>query len=210
MGMRHKQPARVQWSHDLVRVRHIICLIATFTMFGAIPSANAGYLRELCPSGASYPIGASNNDGDLLVAWEQTELPVRDGICEQTASRAAIVSSNDGVIPLGTVPSGGALSFPVGAYIDGAGDAWIVGLHGEVGYGKYGASYSRQGPWLSFLPVGGVFRGPVELPSRHGRSESVVIAGNLAGSCPNCLGCFAGYLHRMGRRRYAISHKVCR
>lgn len=162
-------------------LNRIISLAAALATFFAIPSASAGYLRELCQPGASYPIAVSNNYGDSLVTWEQVELPVKEGICEHATSRAAIISSNNGVIPLGTVPSGGDLSFSAGAYIDGVGDVWIVGLHGEVGYGKYGANYGRYGPWLSFLPVGGVFRGPLELPTRHGRSESVVVAGNQHG-----------------------------
>jgi hypothetical protein len=148
----------------------------------AAPASGLGFSQEFCGNGASSLIAGSNGAGELLVAWGQTEGPSEGRLCNHAVSEAAIGSPATGFTPLGIVPSGGGLSFPVGVHIDDAGDAWVVGMHAELEPSdKYGPSYGASGSWLSFRPANKGFEGPLELPTRHGESEAVLISGNRHG-----------------------------
>ncbi len=148
----------------------------------ATPASGLGFSQEFCGNGSSSLTAASNGAGDLLVAWGQTEDPSEGRLCNHAVSEAAIGSPATGFTPLGIVPSGGGLSFPVGVHVDDAGDAWVVGMHAELApEDKYGPSYEASGSWLSFRPANRGFEGPLELPTRHGESEAVLISGNRHG-----------------------------
>ncbi len=157
-------------------------LAVVISLVVAAPASGLGFSQEFCGNGASGLIAGSNGAGELLVAWGQTEGPSEGRLCNHAVSAAAIGSPATGFTPLGIVPSGGGLSFPVGVHIDDAGDAWIVGLHAELAPGdKYGPSYEASGSWLSFRPANKGFEGPLQLPTRHGESEAVLISGNRHG-----------------------------
>jgi hypothetical protein len=157
-------------------------LALTLTLaFGALSAASAQaypVYRSSCIEGASYPLAAANAQGQVLVAWQQGQ---REGAsCHSASADVAIGSMSTGFLSMGAIPAKG-LSYPTAAFLDQAGDGWVVGVHQRPVAGKYEVEYVRQGSWYAFRPAGGPFRPAVELAGDAARGTPKV-AGNATGS----------------------------
>lgn len=158
----------------------LLCTVVSLLVLAAPAS---GYSRSPCESGVSYPVAASNDAGETLVAWQQARGEER-GLCFASAAMAAVGSAKGGFPTTSTVSAPGDLSFPTGAFIDDDGDAWVVGVdeHEVPGGHKYEVPYDRAGAWVTFRPAGGDFRAPVQLPTGRAPVDSVLIAGDRSGA----------------------------
>lgn len=134
--------------------------------------------RSPCVEGASYPLATANAPGQVLIAWQQSR---REGaVCQSASADVAIGSTGAGFLSMGAIPAKG-LSYATGAFLDQAGDGWVVGVHQRPVASKYEVEYVRQGAWYAFRPAGGSFGRAVDLPAGAPRGIPKV-AGNAAGT----------------------------
>jgi len=130
-----------------------------------------------CANGADRAVATANGVGQILVSWQATQ--VTEGFCTgRGVAAAAIGSTATGFVDVGTLRA-----VPTGAFLDDAGDGWVVGLNEKFGdFRSEGPLYEPTGgAWFAFRPAGGHFRHPVELPNRSS-SEPPLIAGDQAGA----------------------------
>jgi hypothetical protein len=147
----------------------------------ALACAAPVWAHEACPNGASTPLVAGNATGEMLVSWQEARQGLEE-VCSSSLQLAAVGSTASGFTDVGPVSAAGKLSSATGAFLDGAGDGWLVGVHElYAGSSKYGPQYKESGAWLAFRPAGGIFRAPVELPTANSASYPLV-AGDQAGA----------------------------
>lgn len=156
----------------------LVCLAAAYLVGPATASA-------MCFSGTYGPHLAGNAAGEKLVVWSEHHGASEDeDRCESEVTDAAIGSSGAGFTPIGTVSPGPGIYESRGAFIDEAGDAWVVGGHTSVvSVMKYGPVYGVVGAWVAYRPASGGAVTRVQLPIRGPRSlvEPILIAGNAKG-----------------------------
>jgi hypothetical protein len=70
----------------------------------------------------------ANEPGEILTTWQQAEGEER-GLCRHSVAVVAIGSPTAGFTDMGTISTLGKLSFSTGAFLDDAGDAWVVGVN---------------------------------------------------------------------------------
>lgn len=119
----------------------------------------------------------------MLVVWSQAREDPMEDLCESAVTKAAIGSPSTGFTTLGTVSPEPYIYFPAGAFIDEAGDAWVIGGHeARIGSMKYGPLYAVVGAWVTYRPADGG-AAIVPLPIRRSRVsvEPLLIAGNAKG-----------------------------
>jgi hypothetical protein len=144
----------------------------------AAPASAMGESRSPCAEGSNYQVAAANAAGEVLVAWQQAR--VERGQCQGSVAEAASGSSTSRFSPLGAISARG-LSFPTSAFLDRAGNGWVVGDHEEIVGGKYGQEFEKSGAWFAFRAAGRRLRRAVELAPSNQPTDPL-IAGNQAGS----------------------------
>jgi hypothetical protein len=151
--------------------------LALAAALSAAACLSAATAAQACTGGASTAVAAANGAGVILVSWQ--DRPVGLEACGRAVASAEIGSTPSGFSALGAI-SAGHLSFPTAAFLDDAGDGWVVGVHQHLTSSKYGDEYDTSGAWFAFRPAGGRFRHPVELPA-GGPPDSPRVAGDPAG-----------------------------
>jgi len=117
----------------------------------------------------------------MLVAWQDTQK--ESEACFRSVAVAAVGSTSGGLASLGPLTAGnpGELSQPTGAFLDRAGDGWLVGENAVPIPAKYyGWSIRTTRAWYAYRPTGGHFRHPVDLPDWS--FEAPLLAGDQAGA----------------------------
>jgi hypothetical protein len=175
--------ARREVFYTVMRLTALVLGLTLSLVFAA--SAGAEFptsVFERCANGAKDPVAAVNGTGEMLVAWQDTQ--EEPETCFRSVATAAVGSTSSELAPLGPITAGrlNELSEPTGAFLDGAGDGWVMGEDATPYDGKeYGWSYRSTGAWYAFRAADGRFGGPVELPG-GATVEQPVVAGDQAGS----------------------------
>lgn len=107
------------------------CALLAFML--AAVHASPSWAWGNCEYGPAAPLAAANSAGETLVAWQEItnlEHPLREVFCERSRALAAIVSSpTTGFSDLGDVLAPSDISLPTAAFLDSAGNAWVIGTY---------------------------------------------------------------------------------
>jgi hypothetical protein len=159
-----------------------IGLATVSTLFVLIAQASSTWGAEACMEQGSNPFSAVSAPGEMLVTWEDI-CEHDEGIPVRASAQAAIGSTETGFVDMGAISPPNAVSRPSGAFIDDAGDGWVIGITFVASRsGKY-ESYGEKhtGAWVAFRPAGGSFRAPVALQTGGSLVTKASVAGNSAG-----------------------------
>ncbi len=138
---------------------------------------------EECGPGLSSPLAAVNGAGETLVAW-QNVYGYSGEFCTAASAEATVGSMSEGFSAAGVVSPSGQKSFPTGAFLDEAGDGWVIGMNETLApnNSKYNLiEYDNPGVWYAFRRTGGGFQAPVLLPTGNSHAANATVAGNRYG-----------------------------